>query len=334
MKRPKTLKDLAELAGVTSGTVSRALAGSHLVTPSTRDHIVELARKHGFTPNAAARSLRTRRTGAIGVVIPLGHETDQHISDPFFITMLGLLADALTSRGYNLLLSRVVPTDENWLANFANSMQVDGIIVIGQSDQSDVLNQVAERYQPLVVWGAYVTGQAHCSVGSDNFRGGQIAASHLIERGCRRIAFFGDPRVVEIEQRLEGCRAALAQAGLPGQPEVVRAHLVPETARVEIAQYLSTTKQVPDGIVAASDVIAVSAMRALAERGLSVPDEVKVIGYDGLTLGEHTMPPLTTIAQDLVQGAEKLVDIIVRRMAGEDIHSVILQPKLLVRQST
>lgn len=334
MKTVKTLKDLAELAGVTSGTVSRALAGSNLVTATTRELIVKLAREHGFTPNVTARNLRTRRTGVIGVVIPLGHETAQQFSDPFFIVLLGLLADSLTARGFNLLLSRIVPTDENWLLRFAHSGQVDGVIVIGQSDQSAVLDAMAERYKPLVVWGSHVSGQVHCSVGSDNFRGGQIAAQHLIERGCQRIAFFGDPRALEINQRLEGCRAAMMQAGLGEGLTVLPAHLVAEVAGPEISAYLSSTDERPDGIVAASDVIAMSALRALAEHGLSVPGDVKVIGYDNLALCEQTVPRLTTIAQDLEQGAQMLAEIVQRRIAGEDVESVVMEPRLVVRAST
>ncbi|WP_421852498.1 LacI family DNA-binding transcriptional regulator [Novosphingobium sp.] len=334
MNAPKTLKELAQLAGVTSGTVSRALSGSELVTPATRDMIVALARKHGFTPNATARNLRMRKTNTIGVVIPLGHELRQNISDPFFITMLGLLADKLTGRGYSLLLSRVVPTDEDWLLKLARSGQSDGIIVIGQSDQSAVLDRVAELYRPLVVWGSHIAGQAHCSVGSDNFRGGALAAQHLIERGCRNIVFFGDPRAIEIGQRLEGCRSAVARMGGSVQFGVVPTHLVADEAHGEIGKYFRTKSNRPDGVVAASDVIAVTAMRVLAEQGLAVPGDVKVIGYDGLPLGEHTMPPLTTIAQDLEQGAENLVNIVVQRIAGEEIHSVILQPRLLIREST
>ncbi len=333
MTAPKTLKDLAEIAGVTSGTVSRALSGSNLVTAATRDMIVALARQHGFTPNATARNLRMRKTNTIGVVIPLGHEVRQNISDPFFITMLGLLADKLTNRGYSLLLSRVVPTDEDWLLKLARSGQSDGIIVIGQSDQSAVLDRVADLYRPLVVWGSHIAGQAHCSVGSDNFRGGALAAQHLIERGCRNIVFFGDPRAIEIGQRLEGCRSIVAKAdGV--QFSVVPTHLVADAAQSEIAKYFRAKAHRPDGVVAASDVIAVTAMRVLAEQGLSVPGDVKVIGYDGLPLGEHTMPPLTTIAQDLEQGAENLVNSVIQRIAGEEIHSVILQPRLLVREST
>jgi DNA-binding LacI/PurR family transcriptional regulator len=332
MNAPKTLKELAEIAGVTSGTVSRALSGSSLVTPATRDMIVALARQHGFTPNATARNLRMRKTNTIGVVIPLGHEVRQNISDPFFITMLGLLADKLTGRGYSLLLSRVVPTDEDWLLKLARSGQSDGIIVIGQSDQSAVLDRVAELYRPLVVWGSHIAGQAHCSVGSDNFRGGALAGQHLLERGCRNIVFFGDARAIEIGQRLEGCRSVVERSG--ARFSVVPTHLVADAAQSEIGKYFRTSTNRPDGVVAASDVIAVTAMRVLAEQGLAVPGDVKVIGYDGLPLGEHTMPPLTTIAQDLEQGAENLVSSVIQRIAGEEIHSVILQPRLLIREST
>ena len=330
----RNIKDLAELAGVSTGTVSRALAGSELISSKTRTRIQALADEHGFRPNVLARNLRTRKTGAIGVLIPLGHETGQHISDPFFITMLGLLADSLTERGYDLLLSRVIPQNSGWLEEFVGSGRVDGLIVIGQSDQSATLDAIADRYKPLVVWGGHYDGQHHCSVGSDNFLGGQLAARHLVERGCKRIAFFGDPRALEIGQRLDGCRAALAEAGLADTLSVLPAHLIAEAAHPDIAHYLGTVGERPQGIVAASDVIAMSALRVLAEQGLSVPEDVRVVGYDGLALGEQTVPRLTTISQDLSAGAAHLVDLLLRRIAGEDTASVVMQPELVVRMSS
>ncbi|NBC37124.1 substrate-binding domain-containing protein [Novosphingobium sp. FSY-8] len=333
MTRIRNIKELAELAGVSTGTVSRALAGSELISLKTRQRIQALADEHGFRPNVMARNLRIQRTGAIGVLIPLGHETGQHISDPFFITMLGLLADALTERGYDLLLSRVIPTDTAWLERFVDSGRVDGLIVIGQSDQAATLDKVAARYKPLVVWGGYTPGQVHCSVGSDNAKGGELAAAHLIAQGCERIAFFGDPRAQEIGQRLEGCRAAMARAGLADQLSVLPAHLVAEVAHPDIAQFLGSTAQRPQGIVAASDVIAMSALSALADQGLSVPGDVRVIGYDGLAIGEQTVPRLTTVAQNLTAGAAHLVDMLLRRIAGEDTDSVVMDPELVVRAS-
>lgn len=332
--RIRNIADLARIAGVSPGTVSRALSGAGLISQRTRERIQALAREHDFRPNIMARNLRIQRTGAIGVLIPLGHETGQHISDPFFITMLGLLADALTERGYDLILSRVIPTDADWLERFAASGRVDGIIVIGQSDQSAVLDRVAQRYRPLVVWGGHSRGQVHCSVGSDNIAGGDMAASHLIARGCRRIAFLGDPAPLEIGQRLAGCRQAMARAGMADGLTVAPVHLVAALNDAKIAAFLTESESRPDGIVAASDVIAMGALRILAELGLSVPDDVRVIGFDGLALGEHTVPRLSTVKQDLTSGAHNLVDLLLRRIAGEDTGSVVMMPELVVRLST
>jgi len=330
----RTLKDLAKLADVSTGTVSRALADSELISKKTRTRIQELAQKHGFQPNITARNLRTQRTGAIGVTIPLGHEKGQHVSDPFFITMLGLLADALTERGYDLMLSRVIPADSGWLDKIVDSGRIDGLIVIGQSDQSITLDKVSARYRPMVVWGGYEKNQKHCSVGTDNFKGGRLAAEHLIERGCERIAFFGDPSVRELSQRYDGCRAAMAKAGFEKNLTVVPTHLVAETADPDISAFLSGAREKPQGIFAASDVIAMSALRALSDYGLAVPADVKVVGFDGLALSEHTVPRLTTVRQDLTAGAAHLVDLLLRRIAGEETGNIVMDPELIVRMST
>lgn len=331
--RIRTITDLARLAGVSAGTVSRALADSPLIALKTRERVQALAQEHDFRPNVMARNLRIRRSGAIGVLIPLGHETAQHISDPFFMSLLGHLADALTERRHDLLLSRVIPANEGWLIDVVDSGRVDGVILIGQSDQSAVIDKVAKRYLPLVAWGALTEGQVHCSVGTDNRRGGELAARHLIERGATRFAFLGDPVAPEIAQRLDGTRAALSQAGFGDALTILPAHLTAETAHPAIAEWLREIDQVPDGIIAASDVIALSALRALAEAGYSVPDDVRVIGYDDLPLANQTIPPLTTVRQDLVAGAAHLVDLLFRRIGGEKTESVVLEPRLVVRGS-
>lgn len=332
--RIRNISDLAKMAGVSAGTVSRALSDTGLISQKTRERIKDLAREHDFRPNIMARNLRIQKTGAIGVIIPLGHDPGQHISDPFFITMLGLLADELTEKGYDLVLSRVIPTDGDWLDRFVDSGRVDGVIVIGQSNQEAVLDKVAERYKPLVVWGGYSAGQVHCSVGSDNRAGGDLATTHLIDRGCRHLAFFGDPNAMEFRLRLEGCRDAMRRAGLAEDIKVFPTNLISETAHPDIAQFLGAAENRPQGIVAAADIIAMTTLRVLAELNISVPDDIKVIGYDGLALSEHTFPQLSTIRQDLTTGAHSLVDMLLRRIGGEETASVILQPELVARNST
>lgn len=333
-KKVRTIYDLAELAGVSAATVSRALAGKNVVSSKTAERIRKLAQQHDFQPSALARNLRTRKTGAIGVVIPLGHERAQHISDPFFMTMIGCLADELTERGFDLMLSRVIPERSDWLETIVRTARVDGLIIIGQSDQSAALNAAASHYLPMVAWGAFSQGQSHCSVGTDNFLGGRLAMRHLIERGSRQIAFLGNTRAIEIAQRLEGARAAIAEADGQITLAEIPTHLAHELSGQDISAFLASAERVPDGIFAASDMIAFTAIQTLVSLGFSVPNDVRVIGFDDLTIARSIIPPLTTIRQDLATGASQMVDCLLKRIDGKQTGSIVLNPELIVRGST
>lgn len=329
---PNTLADLARLAGVSVTTVSRSLAGNPVIANKTRDRVVALAHEHGFKINQSARNLRLKRTGAVGVVLPLGHEQQQHLSDPFFMSLLGPLADALSENGYDLLLSRVIPSDESWLDEITESGRVDGLIVIGQSDQIDVIEAVSARYRPIVVWGASVQGLKQTTVGSDNFLGGKLAASHLLSQGRRRLAFFGASEVPEFAARLAGFRAAIDEVHDAAEPMLLPVHLTTEESYSAIVEFLSGNPP-PDGIVAASDVIAMSALRALSEQGFRIPHDVAVVGHDDVSIATQTNPPLTTVRQDVEQGARALVDLLFRRMKGEEVVSLMMEPELVLRVS-
>lgn len=327
----KKISDLAELAGVSTATASRALAGSNLVNQKTRDRIIEIANEYDFRPNELARNLRLKRTLSIGVVLPLGHEVGQTFSDPFFINMLGHLADGLTAKGYDLMLSRVIPTDPGWLDRIVSAGRVDGIIIIGQSNQSHVIDRVARNYAPLVVWGADIPGKSYCSVGSDNRKGGELAAKHLIAQGRKKLVFLGNIQAPEFAERQQGFSSACADAMLD-EVKVLEVHLTPEAAYAALVEYFGKG-DLPDGIFATSDIIAMSAIRALTEQGLKVPDDVSVIGYDDIPLAQHTTPSLTTIRQDLSKGAELLVDLLFQRLSGEKTSSIVIDPELIKRES-
>ncbi len=333
-QRIRTIADLARLAGVSQGTVSRALAGSTRISEATRTRIRALADAHNFRLNVLARNLRSGRAGAVGVLMPVAGGSRRQISDPFVMSLIGLLADALAARGHDLLLSRADGSDPDWLDTLVSSGRVDGVILIGQADQWQVIDRIAAGYLPLVAWGAQLAGQTHCTVGTDNRRGGAMAARHLFDRGARSFAFVGDPVNPEVAQRLEGTRDELAAGGLSTDIPVIRAGFSATTAHEAISRWLDAGNPLPDAIVAASDVLALSAVRALAERGHAVPDDVRVTGYDDLLFASQTMPPLTTVRQDLASGAQHLVDLLFRRMAGEAAPSVVIEPELIVRGSS
>ena len=141
--RPPNMSELAKIARVSVSTVSRALAGSEAINIDTRTRIAALATEHGFEANRLARNLRMQRTEAIGVIIPLGHQADQPLTDPFFLTMIGHLADALSDRSYDMLLKRIIPGDERWLDRIMMAGVIDGAIIIGQSNQEATIDRVA-----------------------------------------------------------------------------------------------------------------------------------------------------------------------------------------------
>lgn len=324
------LADLAALAGVSTSTVSRALAGHASISAATQARVKALAREHDVRPNQLARNLRLKSTGAIGLALPLGHARTQHLTDPFFLSLLGFLADLLVERGYDILLSRVIPDSDDWLDRLIDSGRIDGLLLVGQSDQSAVIERAAARYRPLVVWGANRPGQHQLTIGSDNVTGGRLAARRLIDGGRRRLLFVGDPAPPEFADRLAGFEAEAREAGLP--IDVLKTAMTPDAVYAAVYGLLQQASA-PDGIFAASDVVAMTTLRALAEAGLEVPRDAAVIGYDDVTLAAHTSPSLTTIRQDLKEGARLMVDTLLALIAGADARSAIITPELIARAS-
>ena len=174
---------------------------------------------------------------------------------------------------------------------------------------------------------------AYFAVGSDSFAGGKLAAARLIERGCRRLAFFGDTRGIEIEQRLAGARAAVGAAGESASLEAYPVSLSAAEMTGMIEGVLDRMDPATDGIFAASDLIAMATLRLLHARGRAVPQDIAVIGFDDLPLAAQTVPLLSTIRQDICGGAKKMVEALRSRISGERCPSAVMEPELVVRES-
>jgi DNA-binding LacI/PurR family transcriptional regulator len=270
----------------------------------------------------------------IGVVIPYDRKTRQHISDPFFLGMLGSLADALTDRNYDMLLSRVDADRLDDMAALYDTGRARGIIVIGQWGHHDQLNDLARRHVPLVVWGAQLPRQLYCSVGSDNLSGGALATEHLLASGRRRIAFMGDKSMPEAAKRYEGYLQAHEKFGMPVDPKLyIPSSFTAEEAQEAMRGFLQAS--VPfDALVAASDLIAINAIGVMKREGMAVPEQVSVVGYDDIDMASHSFPPLTTVRQPIELAGGVMMDCLQSLLDGNQPDSQLLPTSLVVRESS
>jgi DNA-binding LacI/PurR family transcriptional regulator len=328
------MAEVARRAGVSLATVSRALAGSPLISDDTRRIVLEAAAQLEYRVDAAGSSLRTGLTRTIGVVIPLAHAAEQRLSDPFFLEMIGAIGDELAARGYSMLLSTLTDDPTDLITSLIGTRRADGIIVIGQSLHHEALQALAEAGTPMVVWGARLADQRYVTVGSDNEAGGYLATRHLLEQGCSRIVFLGDPVAPEVAARKAGYVRALREAGCRRDKRLeLQVRFGSDTAYRAVAALLESGEAF-DGIVACSDLFAMSAMRALSEHGRRVPIDVAVVGFDDIAFASLVTPQLTTIRQDFQLAGRLLVERLMGAMRGEAEESALLPAAIVVRSSS
>lgn len=308
-ERP-TMEMVAALAGVSKITVSRALRGSELVRPEVRERIAEIARQAGYRMNVAARSLRTRQSKTIAVVIEQLDRGDRPIADPLLLSIIGGLLESLTPAGYSMLLT----TNDHFLAS--NAIGADGAVMLGQGEGAHRLGEVEAFNIPMVAWGEPVPGMNVKVIGSDNHAGGKLAAAHLLSKGRKRMLFLGDTQHPEVAARLAGFREALASSEamlVATHPCAFTAEGGKDAVRAALADGAAF-----DAIFAASDYIAAGACDALAESDIDVPRKVAVVGFDDAPIASSRRPSISSIRQDGVAAGRALGEAIVALVEGGD----------------
>jgi DNA-binding LacI/PurR family transcriptional regulator len=330
--------DIAYRAGVSQSTVSRALRGDPNVSEDTRRRIEAIARELKYKVDKNASNLRSQHSNTIAVLFFEDPSPDPSLINPFFLAMVGSITRACAKRSYDLLIS-FQKFAQDWNEDYEDSGKADGLILLGYGDfldYRDHLRKLVERGTCLVRWGAVQMEQPGLSIGSDNFRGGYDATDHLISLGRRRIAFLGDgsSHYPEFAERYRGYREALCAAAImPSDAMQVNA-ISSEQSGAEAVRELLARHERFDGIIAASDLVAIGALHALQEAGLDVPSDVSIVGYDDLTVASLVKPSLTTIAQDTWLAGENLVEVLLKQVRGEPAESLVLPTKLIVRNST
>ncbi len=331
--RRTRLEDLARLAKVSIATASRALNDSPAVNRDTKQLIWKLAREHDYPFRGHMPAGPTAAAATIAIVIPRPQGREPRLSDPFVLELVAGIGEAARTRGCDFVVSHVAPSGFAEISELMATIRMNGVIFLGQSSLHAQFNRLVQTETRFAVWGAQLPKQAYCSVGSDNPLGGQRATAHLARLGRRRIVFLGDTEAPEAMQRYQGYLRGLAHAGLRADPQLtVPSHFESEAAEAAVDGLLARHIAF-DGIVAASDLIALGAIRALRHAGIEVPGSVSVVGYDDVQLARHMHPALTTIRQDTELAGKLLVSKLLNAKPGGVMRSERLPTDLVVRES-
>ena len=330
-----TLEAVARVAGVSRATVSRVVNDNPRVRPDVRVSVETAIHQLGYTPNRAARSLVTRRSDSIAVVIT--EPTGRIFSDPFFPRLVRGVSAALASRNLQLVLLLPEPSEEARAIRYLTGGHVDGALLVSLHESDPIPAALAERGVPVVFVGRPTRTPDVSYVDVDNRQGGQRATAHLLEGGRQRVATVAGPRdMAPGIDRLKGYRDALHAVGATATDELVaHGEFTYEGGATAMDRLLHKTPDL-DGVFCASDLMAAGALGVLMAAGRRVPEDVALVGYDDSPIAAAMQPPLTSVLQPIEEmGREAvhlLLDLIER--PGQLPRRVVLATELVLRASS
>jgi DNA-binding LacI/PurR family transcriptional regulator len=330
-----TIESIAALAEVSRSTVSRVLNNHPGVNPSVRQRVQQVIADHNYAPKAAARSLASSRTDTIGLLIPRSAAVS--LSDPFIESMIQSIFEAAAQQRYFAMLAMLTADMEPaFYHRILRSRHFDGLIMFSSDIDDPILPLLIKDGGPLVLIGRHPYFVNVVSVDVDNREGAREAVAHLIGLGHRRIGLINGQMQMEAAQaRRDGYKQALLEAGVPIDAELMVDGFYSDSASYTAMQTLLDLYEPPTAVFAASDGMAIGAMRAIFDRGLRVPDDVALIGYDDLPLAARANPPLTSVHQPIADMGAHAVRVLVEQIRRQGpATSVRLPARLVVRESS
>jgi LacI family transcriptional regulator len=329
-----TLKDIARDMKVSVVTVSKALRNKGKISAATRERVLKRARELNYQPNWIARSLITRRTYAIGLLLP-------DFTHPFFAEVAKAIAEAVRPHGYHVVISYFEedPSIEKSEVEALIARQVDGLILASAQPpgQSELFRSIRSRKVRFVLIDRPVDDGESSFVGTDNKAIGVLATNHLIERGCRRIAHLRGPHIGIAAARLAGYRKALKQHGIHYEPRYVVDASYQDTDGYQAMHMLLRAEPVPDGVFCYNDPVAIGAMKAIRDTGLRVPEDIAVVGAGNVHYSDALAVPLTTIDQGTKEIGRQAAELLIQQINGESAFRpkrLLIEPRLVVRESS
>ena len=334
-RRPPTLEEVAELAGVSRATVSRVVNGSSRVSPEAQAAVTEAIAELGYVPNRAARSLVTRRTDTLVLIV---HERpDTVFADPFFASVLRGVNHALSPTEFQLVLLQAQGEAQRDRAlRYVGNGHVDGVLLISLHGDDIMPNAITAAGVPLVMAGRLLAGKPVDYVDADNVGGARDAARYLLGVGRRRLATIAGPADMSVGiDRLHGYAEAVREAGDEASAKRVVVGDFTEASGQRAAAELLADHPDLDAMFVASDLMAMGALRALRAAGRRVPEDVAVVGFDDAAFAAYADPPLTTVRQPVELMGQEMVRLLLARVADPYAQptEVILPTDLVTRDS-
>jgi LacI family transcriptional regulator len=328
-----TIRDIARLAGVSIATVSRVLNDRPDVAPDTRDAVLRHIREHNFTSNRSARALSSGRTGLIGVTVPM-------VQGDYFAAILGGASEALYEQEMRAVLCTTLHEHEREVSLMERLIDgaTDGAIILLPEESSEELRALQAHGYPFVVADPRdVLEDGIPAVSAAHSAGAKAAVEHLLELGHRRIALITGPRGwLSTEERLSGYQTALAAAGVMPLPALVAEGDFKLTGGRAAAARLLDLERPPTAIFASNDNMALGVMQIARDRGLRVPEDLSVVGFDDSESAGIVTPALTTVRQPLAELGRIAVSLLTRLIEGQRVEAlrIELATRLVVREST
>lgn len=329
-----TLRDVAWEAGVSINTVSRALNDRPEIHPDTKERVLKATAKLGYKPNKLARGLRSNKTEIIGVIVG-------DIANPFFSTVVQGIGKKAKSLGYSLILQ---DTGEDYKAEeeavgIMQYEQVDGVLLTPVQTDKKSVQLLQEAGIPFVLLARYFADIDTDYVVADDAQGGYLATVHLIERGHKRIVFINGPTYTSsARERMEGYTQALREHGIAIDSQLIRTYaLTMEAGYVHAKDILRKVKPRPTAFFAFSDFVALGIMQALREKGIKVPKDMAVVGYDDIAFASCLEVPLTTVMMPKREMGRKAVEILVKKIEQKGTvgrWQVEMPVELVIRKSS
>jgi LacI family transcriptional regulator len=333
---PVTIKDIARRVGRSVTTVSRALHDYDDVSPETKAMVRQVAAEMGYTPSSFAQRLQKQKSDTIGLVLPT---YGPRFSDPFFSEFLAGVGNKASNLGYDILVSTCPPGDEE-LRRYQSSVQgrrVDGFIVLRTRRTDARIEYLCRVDFPFVAFGRVEGACNFLLVDEDSEHGMHLIVEHLVSQGYRRIAFIAAPdELMFTHYRNKGFFEGLEEHHLSIEDDLIATGDLTQRGGYAQAKKLLAVEPRPEAIVASNDLMAMGAISAAQETGLTVGEDIAITGFDDTPMAEHTHPSLTTVHQPVYKIGGMVTDMLIHRIQGDPLadKQVILKPSLVIRQSS